>query len=210
MHSSGQKPVIGGLILAAGLSSRMGDFKPLLPLRGKTVIENTVDSVLGGGASSVVVVTGNRGEEVAALLGSRYGERVVLASNPDFATTDMLRSIQTGCRAMPECDAFFLLPGDMPVVRQSTFHKLLRARPDGGPSIVFPVLEGRRDHPPLIDSRLIPEILAYQGEGGLRGLWELHEELICAVPVEDAGVRIDLDTPQDYETCRQEFEQGRS
>ncbi len=37
---------IGGLILAAGLSSRMGDFKPLMPLRGKTLIENTIDSLL--------------------------------------------------------------------------------------------------------------------------------------------------------------------
>ena len=62
---------ICGLIVAAGLSSRMGCFKPLLPLRGKTVIENTIDSMLLCGISPVVVVLGYRGREVEAVLHSR-------------------------------------------------------------------------------------------------------------------------------------------
>ena len=49
---------IGGLILAAGLSSRMGDFKPLMPLRGKTLIENSIDSLLLCGVDPIVVVLG--------------------------------------------------------------------------------------------------------------------------------------------------------
>lgn len=52
---------IGGLILAAGLSSRMGDFKPLMPLRGKTLIENTIDSLLLCGVAPIVVVLGPPG-----------------------------------------------------------------------------------------------------------------------------------------------------
>ena len=44
---------IGGLILAAGCSKRMGDFKPLMPLRGKTLIENTIDSMLLCGISPI-------------------------------------------------------------------------------------------------------------------------------------------------------------
>lgn len=202
---SGQ-PNICGLILAAGLSSRMGEFKPLMPLRGKTLIENTIDSVLNGGARFVVVVTGYRGEEVEAVLARRYGKRVLFVRNPDFAQTDMLRSIQIGCRAMPNCDAFFLLPGDMPVVCQATFHKLLSARPAEGVSVIFPTLGGFRKHPPLVDARLIPEILGFQGEGGLRGLWRQHGELIQDVPVDDGGVWVDLDTQQDYRKCRQVYE----
>lgn len=200
------QPDICGLILAAGLSSRMGEFKPLLPLRGKTLIENTVDSVLNGGARLVVVVTGYRGAEVEAVLRQRYGKQVLLVQNPDFAETDMLHSIQIGCRAMPNCDAFFLLPGDMPVVHQATFHKLRRARPADGPSVIFPTLGGSRKHPPLIDTKLIPEILAFQGGGGLRQLWQQHEKRILTVPVDDEGVRIDLDTRQEYQMCRQAYE----
>lgn len=195
-----------GLILAAGLSSRMGEFKPLMPLQGKTLIENTVGSVLNGGARSAVVVTGYRGEEVEAVLRSRYGNRVLLVRNPDFAETDMLRSIQIGCRVMPDCDAFFLLPGDMPVVRESTFRMLRSARPTDVSSVIFPTLGGFRKHPPLVDARLIPEILAFQGSGGLRELWRQHEDLIQTVPVDDRGVWVDLDTQQDYQRCRQAYE----
>lgn len=198
--------MICGLILAAGLSMRMGDFKPLMPLGGKTLIEHAVDSILSGGAGQVVVVTGFRGEELGALLRRRYGGEVVLAENPAYAQTDMLESIRIGCRALPPCDAFFLLPGDMPVVRRSTFQKLLAARPVDQVSIVFPTLEGYRKHPPLIDGRLIPEILAFHGNGGLRQLWGQHEDLIRTVPVDDEGVWVDLDTPADYQSCREKLE----
>lgn len=197
---------ICGLILAAGLSSRMGDFKPLMPFRGKTLIENTVSSVLGGGAQSVVVVTGFRGEELETLLRCRYGDRVLFARNYDFAETDMMHSIQIGCRALPLCEAFFLLPGDMPVVQRTTFHKLIQARPANAVSVVFPTLGGYRKHPPLVDVRLIPNILAFDGEGGLRRLWQQHKELVYTVPVDDDGVWIDLDTQHDYQKCRRTYE----
>lgn len=194
-----------GLVLAAGLSSRMGAFKPLLPLRGRTVLENTVDSLLSGGADSVVAVAGYRAGEVESLLRERYGARARVVRNPDYDRTDMLRSIQIGCRALPDCDAFFLLPGDMPLVRRSTFEELLRSRGRGG--VVFPERDGRRGHPPLIDSRLIPEILSYDGPDGLRGLWRRYEHEIHAVPVDDEGVSIDLDTPEAYDRCRRRYHQ---
>lgn len=196
---------ICALILAAGLSSRMQDFKPLMPLRGKTLIENAVDSVLRGGAGQVVVVTGFRAEELEPLLVDHYGSRVILARNPEFRTTDMLRSIQIGCAAMPECSAFFLLPGDMPVVRQSTFTRLLAARASGG-RVIFPTLDGYRKHPPLIDASLLPEILAFHGEGGLRRLWSQYEADIRTVPVDDQGVWVDLDTQEDYHNCKKQYE----
>lgn len=189
---------ICGLVLAAGLSSRMGVFKPLLPLGERTVIEATVDSILSGGGARVAVVTGYRGDEVTQLLRARYGERVLPVENPAFARTDMLTSVHIGCRALLGCGAFFLLPGDMPFVRRETFQALLAARPEGV-SIGFPTLEGVRKHPPLVDGALIPEILAFREEGGLRRFWQQHEDLIYTVPVADDGVEIDLDTPEDYQ-----------
>ena len=197
---------ICGLVLVAGLSSRMGDFKPLMPFRGKTMMENTVDSILNGGARSVVTVTGYRRTEVETVLQRSYGDRVVLAHNPDFTKTDMLHSIQIGCRHMPHCDAFFLLPGDMPVVCQSTFQKLLKARLPAKPGVVFPTLDGFRKHPPLIDARLIPRIIAFSGNGGLRRLWEQLEDLIVTVPVDDVGICMDLDTQPEYQLCKQTYE----
>ena len=193
---------ISGLVLAAGLSSRMGSYKPLMPLRGRTVIENTVDSLLEGGASDVVVVLGFRGAEVERLLRRRYSDSELrLVYNREFATTDMLHSIKLGLASLPDCEAFFLLPGDMPVVDRQTFFLLRCAMPWDRPAIVFPTLGGYRKHPPLIDSRFIPDILSFYGDGGLRGLWKLHEDEIIEVPVDDIGVSIDLDTQEQYKEC---------
>ena len=197
---------IRALILAAGLSRRMGEFKPLLPLRGRTVIENTVESVLSGGAESAVVVTGYRADEVEGVLRGAFGGRVAFARNEEYASTDMMRSIQIGAAALPACDAFFLLPGDMPVVARGTFDKLLAFREREQAPAIFPTLDGYRKHPPLIDARLISAICAFDGDGGLRGLWQRYESDIRTVAVDDAGVWVDLDTRAAYQECRRNYE----
>lgn len=194
-----------GLILAAGLSSRMGDFKPLMAFNGKTLIEGTVDSMLAAGVEKIVIVLGYRGNDIESLLHLHYGKEIIYTRNPHYETTDMLASIKYGLRAMPECKSFYLLPGDMPVVKKSTFNKLLKARPNDRPAVLFPTLEGYRKHPPLIDYRFRDIILDYHGEGGLRQLWKQQEESIINVPVDDDGVWMDLDTMEDYEVCISRF-----
>lgn len=197
---------ICALILVAGMSRRMGDFKPLLPLRGRTLIENSVDSVLSGGADTAVVVTGYRAEDVERVLSRSFGERVSFVRNNEYEVTDMMTSVRIGVAALPECDTFFLLPGDMPVVSQGTFNKLIESREQQCMPLCFPVLEGFRKHPPLIDTSLIPDILSYEGENGLRGLWKRYEHNILDIPVDDEGVWIDIDTKTDYLGCKQKYE----
>ena len=190
---------ISALILAAGRSRRMGAFKPLLPLRGRTVIECTVESALQGGAERAVVVTGNRAGDVEAVLSRSFPDRVRTVRNEEWARTDMLRSVQLGAAALGDCDAFFLLPGDMPFVDPATFAALLEEQKKAPAPVLFPVRNGRRGHPPLIDAALIPAILNYHGADGLRGLWKQYEADIRTIPAEDAGIFTDLDTPEDYE-----------
>lgn len=202
---------IGGLILAAGLSRRMEDFKPLMPLRGKTLIENTVDSLLLCGVNPIVTVLGHRAEEMRSVLQSRYlQDTLTLAYNANYAVTDMLASVKIGLLSMPPCDAFFLLPGDMPVVAKETFLAVSRAVPENMPFIAFPTLDGYRKHPPLIHSSFIPEILSYNGPGGLRGFWQLHEDAVVTVPVDDMGCWTDLDTFEQYFRCVHRYQYQRS
>ena len=187
----------GAVIPAAGLSSRMGAFKPLLPLSNGTVIEAAVGSVLPyvGAASAVV---GYRGDELIRTL-ERFGERLTVIRNPDYASTDMLRSVQLGLRAIGECSAFFLLPADMPLISDAVYEALIAAFDDTA-DVIYPVANGRRGHPPLINARLIPEILAYSGGGGLRAI--LGSCRIREVAISDAGVLTDLDTPDDYSNIK--------
>ena len=196
---------ICALVPMAGLSSRMGEFKPLIRLRGKTLIENTLDSIFSAGVQAIVAVTGFRADDVEPLLKSRYGDKITIVRNNEFATSDMLHSIKLGLCAMPKCDAFFLLPGDMPVVAQSTFSALIERR-RGEREIIFPALSGYRKHPPLIDSGFIPDILAFEGRGGLRAFFDKNTDCIIEVPVDDEGVWVDLDTREDYINCKAKYE----
>lgn len=185
---------IGAVIPAAGLSSRMGAFKPLLPYAEATVIESAVGSVIPY-ADTAVAVLGLRAGELRAVLTRRFGSRLTIAYNPDYAATDMLASVKIGLRTMGECDAFFLLPADMPAVHAAVYKALIAAF-DGCAGVIYPVIGGRRGHPPLIAAALIPEILAYEGGGGLRAI--LSRCRTKEVAASDAGILLDLDTPQDY------------
>lgn len=195
-----ESKVVNGLIVAAGLSKRMGDFKPLLPFGGKTLIECTVESMLSAGVSQVIVVLGHRGKELEMLLEERYRDRVILVYNPAYASTDMLTSVKCGLAKMPPCQAYFLLPGDMPMVKKSTFNLLLEAFSFEQPVILFPTLNGYPKHPPLINAYFTQPILAFEGEGGLRQLWKKLAEYRRNIPVEDQGVAIDFDTKEVYVT----------
>ncbi|MCR5755478.1 MAG: nucleotidyltransferase family protein [Acetatifactor sp.] len=193
---------IAALIPVAGLSGRMGEFKPLLQLGGKTLIENSVQSVLSGGAETVVVVTGYRADEVEQVLAKAYGDRVRFVRNNEYEQSDMMYSVKLGVSALPPCDAFFLVPGDMPLISKSTFFKLLSEREYFSDGVLIPTTEGRQTHPPLIDAKMIPVILAFRGDGGLRHLWKQTSDRIRQVPVEDKGAEIDVDTPRDYQECK--------
>ena len=193
---------INGLILAAGLSSRMGELKMLMPLRGKTVLENTIDSMLLSGVEQIVIVLGYRGQELEELLKKRYvGNRFVIVYNEHYAETDMLTSLKIGLASMPQCQAFFLLPGDMPMIDKETYLAIYKAVPKENDFIVFPLLQGYRKHPPLIASSFIEEILNFNGKDGLRGFWQLHEESVYTVDVDDLGCWTDLDTRDQYQNC---------
>ena len=140
-----------GIILAAGLSSRMKAFKPLLKLKGKTIIENTIDSMFYAGVDQVTVILGYRGGEVEAKLQDKYDStRLLCIYNKDYAQTDMLTSIKLGIRSLNTCDAFYLLPGDMPAIHTQTFLNVKEAMKSSNAMVIFPTIDGHRKHPPLI------------------------------------------------------------
>jgi HD superfamily phosphohydrolase YqeK len=111
----------------------------------------------------------------------------------------MFTSVQAGVANMnSSAHAFFLLPVDIPLVRPTTIAKLLDEALDSEQLIVYPTWNGRRGHPPLISVSLIPEILNWDGEGGLRAVLRRHEDAAVEVSVEDEHILLDADTPEHY------------
>ncbi|AEV28725.1 putative MobA-like protein [Sphaerochaeta pleomorpha str. Grapes] len=202
-------PLIKGIILAAGLSSRMGECKPLMPVRGKTMIENSIDSMLESGVDSVIVVLGYQGKKIERMLEKRYQSSVAIVYNNDFKTTDMLHSIQIGVQSLGDCDAFFVLPADMPDIHSSTFQSLMECWVATSCLVAFPCLDKKRKHPPLIDIRCRDTILFFKGQGGLRSVWHYFEDNIATVSVEDMGCDTDLDTRKDYCSYIEKYTPGK-
>jgi len=193
---------IAAVILAAGLSSRMTGFKPLLDLDGRHALERCVSLFQDVSIEDVVVVTGREAEQVSAAA-RRLGARAV--HNPDFRE-GMFGSVRAGVAALQDrCAGFFLLPVDIPLVRRETVRCLLEALQPERNETLIPHFQGQSGHPPLIPASLRPAILATSGDqGGLRSVLQRAE--IRAVPVPDKGVLLDMDTDQDLQRIRQRLQ----
>lgn len=188
---------LGAVILAAGLSSRMGAYKPLMTIDGVSMIRHVYDGMRAAGADPVVVVTGHRREDIERHLS---GLPVAFVHNPEYADSQQLDSLRLGLRALKgRCQRILISPADVPLVERDTVAKLLSC--DG--AFVRPVYCGQGGHPVVLDAALIPWIEAFSGDGGLRGAIESARVSVCDVPVEDRGVTLDNDTPQDFEALLQ-------
>ncbi|MFH0731029.1 MAG: NTP transferase domain-containing protein [Pseudomonadota bacterium] len=186
---------ISAIILAAGLSSRMGEFKPLLPLGEKNVLARVVTLFHQTGITDIRVVVGHRSTELIAVI-EKMG--AVAIPNPRYET-GMLSSIKAGIDTLPAGrNAFFLLPVDIPLVRTRTLIDLLGAWKSGEKKILYPVFSGRRGHPPLISGALRNGILSWEGDGGLRSFLARQEKDAADVPVADEHILFDIDTPENY------------
>ena len=191
-----------GLITVAGQSTRMGAFKPLLPIHGKPMIAYAADVFLKAGVTDLFVVVGKNGEEVVRALAD-YPARFLW--NTAFERTEMFASVQLGLAAIHDTREFggaFLLPGDMPAVPPRVLQALLKALDSDDYDVVFPSDGARRLHPPLIRARCFDSLIGYDGGEGLRGAYRELSGNFGYVVTREAGCEIDVDTPEDYEYAR--------
>ncbi|HTY20741.1 MAG TPA: NTP transferase domain-containing protein [Geobacteraceae bacterium] len=192
---------VAAIVLAAGLSKRMGGFKPLLPLGGMTAVERCVNLFRAAGITDVRVVTGYRGDELKPLL-----ERlnVLMVDNPRYREGGMFSSVAAGLATIEsEIDSFFVLPVDIPLVRPSTIRRLLDARREKGCDVLHPVFRGLRGHPPLIAGGHSREIANWEGDGGLKQVLALWEPAVLEVCVADGNILLDMDSADDYRSMRE-------
>lgn len=187
--------MIGGIVLAAGAATRMGQQKLLLPFGGLTVVEQVVAQARGGGVSDLIVVTGADGDAVEHVLAP---SGVTTVRNPDF-TRGMLSSVRAGLSAAPRSwDAALLLLGDQPLVTSAIVRAVVSAHRQGADRIILPVYGGRRGHPMVLPRVFWPEALTRHDDAGLRGLLRAHGDRVCEIAVDSADILTDMDTPEDY------------
>ncbi|MGZ9817059.1 nucleotidyltransferase family protein [Peribacillus simplex] len=183
------------IVLAAGYSSRANAFKMTLPMGQMSVLEQTI-SKFEGLCSRVIVVAGFQAEiiqeEIAKIISKNaYSFQIKFVYNENF-NQGMFHSIQKGCNEV-NAPTFFITPGDCPLVKKETVQLLAKHKGN----VVIPSFDYKGGHPIKLSSEVKQKILETNPESNLRVVLDGYEKQY--MNVDDAGVLMDVDTPEDYQ-----------
>lgn len=186
---------VAGLVPCAGSSERMGTDKALLDAGGVTFVARVVTALKEGGCDPVFVVVPDAGGRIADAARAAGAQVLVNLEPGDGPIT----SLRIGLLVLGgTVDAVAFCPVDHALVRADTVHALLDGFERERPELVLPVHEGRHGHPTLFSWRLFDELADPRLLGGARTVVHKHLDEALLVPVVDAGVVTDIDTPADY------------
>lgn len=191
---------VSAVVLAAGTSRRMGTPKQLLWIEGKPILEHTLANVRESDVNEIVLVLGFAADAVKREV-STQGLKVVYN---EAYQQGMGTSLRSGLAAVdPESNAALIVLGDQPFVRATTLNKLIECHQSSKPQIVIPLYKGFRGNPVLLDRAVFPELADLSGDVGCRAIFGNHTEGICKLPVDDVGVLLDIDSPEDVQKINQ-------
>ncbi len=193
---------VAGVVLAAGLSSRMGLNKMLLELGGRTLVRRAVTTAFSAGLDPVLVVLGHESDRVRAELS---GLPYTAVLNSDYAR-GMNTSLRAGIAALPDDAAgAVVLLGDMPLVDASMVRALLTAFRRSGPKLAISSYGGVVAPPILYGRALFPELRALEAGSCGKSVVRNHrpEAVELHWPPETLT---DLDSLEDVERIRARLE----
>lgn len=190
---------VGGVVLAAGGSARMGRNKLLLPFRGSELLCHALESLAASPVEPVCCVLGAESDAILRALRTHSFPRPIrFVVNPEHAT-GRASSVRIALESLPrECAAALFLPGDMPLLSSGDIGALVERFERTDAAVVVAVDEaGVRAHPVLFARRLFPRLAAIQGDGSGHAL--IREHWAAAEKVHVPGDHIlDVDTEEDY------------
>jgi CTP:molybdopterin cytidylyltransferase MocA len=191
-------PKIAAIVLAAGMSKRMGAPKALLPIDGQAMLERVLATLEQSRVfEHVIVVTGHEPNQLQRIL-TRH--RVAIAHNADFERGEMISSIKTGLRALAgNIDAAMIVLCDQPMVKAATLVELVESWRARRPRVLLPTYHGKRGHPVILAASGFAEIISLPPQATLKTYTLAHASETCALAVDDEAVVRDIDTPADYQ-----------
>jgi molybdenum cofactor cytidylyltransferase len=190
---------LAGLILAAGLSRRMGTPKMLLPWGDRTVLGQVLTTFHQAGLARILVVTGGEHQAVEAEVRRLAWEvDIECVFNPQYETGEMLSSIQCGLAALGgQVPAALIGLGDQPQLSLETVRRLIAAYNAEPERIIVPSYQFHRGHPWLVSRAEWGQIMALKPPQTMRDFFTAHDGEIRHVEADSTIIK-DLDTPDDY------------
>jgi CTP:molybdopterin cytidylyltransferase MocA/broad specificity phosphatase PhoE len=180
------------IILAAGFSSRMGEFKPLMKIpeyQNRKVLEIIIEAIHSAGIEDIWVVVGHNEEKIINEI-----KDVNFLFNENYGK-GMFSSIKKGLADAN--DDVLLFPVDSPFIKSETISTFISEI--SNEDFATPTFLGVNGHPLFIPKRYLNKILAYNGENGMHGFFEEEKPEIKRIAVSDEGVAFDIDNKKDLE-----------
>lgn len=196
-----EKAPTAGIVLAAGMSTRMGageEPKQLLEVGGKPLLVWTLEAVLQSELDRVVLVLGHEAEKITAALAPLVSHhRLTVIVNKRYRE-GMAASLQAGLREVKdEFPSVMFLLGDQPLVGATTITLLLRRFRESDRDICVPVYEGTQGNPVIFSSRFYDRILGIRGDKGAREIIAAHSDDVLTVNIENSLRFLDVDSRED-------------
>ena len=190
--------MISAIVLAAGLSTRMGKPKINLPWGSETVLVRILTVLDRSGIDEIIVVVG---ATEPTSLPDALSKKIKIIHN-DFADkTGMLSSLKIGMGILnPDSIAYLVVLGDQPQIQTEVIRQMLAEYHKVKPSLLIPSFQMHRGHPWIISRILWGDILAMGATSNLRDFINKHKSMIHYVGVNTDSVLKDLDTPEEYMT----------
>ena len=199
-------PKIFGSILAAGYSSRMGDFKPLVRYDQKPFIEHIIKK-LAAVCDEILIVTGfNRyvlEDNVKAIYNGRpILKKIDLIHNEKFAR-GMFSSVQVGLNElfpkMQKDDHVMLHLVDQPHIPEAVYEKLAHEARNSALKVILPSYEKKAGHPIILSKSVIEKIIKAPVSGNLRDILKKFHDEISYIEISDESIVQDVNTQKEKE-----------
>ncbi|WP_455661151.1 nucleotidyltransferase family protein [Pradoshia sp.] len=190
-------PRVGAIILAAGMSTRMGTPKFLLPIQSQPMIHYPIKLALQQNLSPIIIIAGKYLNEIKEA--TRVFPTITYIHNESYQT-GMASSLKKGIEGMQgKADAAMIFLADQPFIPGSVVKSMLEAYMDGG-LIIRPSFAGQDSHPVLFDASLFPLFAKLQGdEGGRRIINHQPPSSVKRLFFQDQEAGLDIDTPEVYQ-----------
>lgn len=184
------------LIIASGnRSPRQGPLDATAKVGSLSALQRIIMTFHLAQVSPIVVVVAEAERKKIEADAARYGVVFLLSETPD---AQMFENVCQGLRYLaPMSRHVMVTPANVPLFTAETIAALAGC----GRSLAAPLYHGRRGHPLLIGSNVIPSLLTYQGPDGLRGAIRNCEYKFYPIEVEDEGILIKSSGAADHETA---------
>jgi molybdenum cofactor cytidylyltransferase len=190
-----------GIILAAGMSTRLGRPKQLVRFGDRYLIDWVLQASLSSKLARVILVMGYKYATIMKALGKRLqNPRLEIVINQKYRE-GMGSSLRLGLeRARADFPSVMFLLGDQPIVDSPTIDWLLEKFWESEKDICVPVHKGVRGNPTLFSKAVYDKLLTIKGDMGAREIIQVNSKRVLFVELANPNLFLDIDTLEDVQT----------